>query len=166
MVIDSRVALSAVWGSGRSRAGLALSLAALFAVGCSRPVDPRSDLRASLEGIYGSQTRANVSFVGGHDHLNVLLDGPAFRYLSDSVDRVRVLEVARLVAKNYTDFLRIDTLTVRFVRFVPGAGESYCFARSTSLALPKTAGVTEADFVFVRRHVNRGPCLLDTRVTP
>lgn len=135
-------------------------------VACAGRPSPRGALRAALEADYGPETRVNVSFMRDSQHLNIILDGPPFRHLSDSLAGAKAREVGQFALERYDRVSELDSLTVRFVRFVPGAGESYCFARSTTFGVPDTTGLRDPLLILGRRVVNRGPCLLAPSLTP
>lgn len=145
---------------------LAIAAVGTLPAGCARQESTEGLVRRALQAEYGDQTRLNVSFLGDSQHLNVLLDGPTFRGMADSQVAPTANGVARFVMSRYGRADKLQTVTVRFVRFVPGAGESYCFAKSTTFqplaGTPPSAG----NLVVTRTDLNGGPCLLDPSLSP
>jgi|ERR1043166_718292 hypothetical protein len=141
------------------------SALAVTAAACTSHPGAQAALRRTLESHY-AQTRVNVSFMRNSSHLNLLLDGSPFRQTPDSELTSKALDLARFALAAYSSAAQLESLTVRFVRFVPRAGESYCFARSTTFRVRSQASSPDSALSFAGQNINHGPCYLDPTLTP
>ncbi len=72
------------------------------------------ELRSALEAQY-PQTRISLALVNGVAHLQVTVDGPAFRSLPDTAVRPKAREVAQFALTRYPRADQLHTVTVQFV---------------------------------------------------
>ena len=97
------------------------SLFLAFAVGvagCSavEEFSGAQELRSALEAQY-PQTRIWLALVNGVYHLQVTLDGRAFRSLPDTAVRPKAREVAQFALTQYPRANQLHTVTVRFADY-------------------------------------------------
>lgn len=134
--------------------GLLLSLAAC---GESLTQDQEA-FNAELTRRHGEDVRVVHAFIRDSLHLQLLIDGAAFHQVPDSAVVERAQEVADLALEHWDPQLTSDSLTIRFVRFLPEAGASYCGARSVTFRLDVEAPDLAGRRVFERLDISRTPC--------
>jgi len=92
-------------------------LLAVAVMGCS-PVDQVEDsihLKRGLEGRYRA-TEVSVTWVNGHSHLKVTLDGPSFQEISDESARDRAEEIARESIRYFRPERPPESITIEFIQ--------------------------------------------------
>ncbi|HLB54471.1 MAG TPA: hypothetical protein VJK71_05140 [Gemmatimonadales bacterium] len=139
-------------------------IAATLCSACGPSAEAR--LRSALEAEYGGQTRVEIGFVRDRRHLQVLLDGPTFDSLSDALVPEKAVEIARRIPAGYPRAAKLQEVTVRFVRFVPEKGRSWCFGRSTTLRMMANPESPDQELAIAGVDFNPGPCLLQPSLLP
>lgn len=104
-----------------------VGLAVILGTGCqAAPPNPEEELRAGLALAQGEGSRVEVGMLRDDRHLLVLIDSPEVRTLPDSVARAHAAAMAEVVSRQYLRAEALDSITVKLVEFLPGAGASWC----------------------------------------
>lgn len=104
-----------------------VGLAVMLGTGCqTAPPNPEAELRAELALVQGEGSRVEVTFLRDDRHLLLLIDSPEVRTLPDSAARAHAAAMAEVVSRQYLRAEALDSITVKLVEFLPGAGASWC----------------------------------------
>lgn len=141
------------------RIAVAASCVMLLASACTGgPTSYQRSFTTELKAQYGGDTRVGHSFFIDSLQLQLLIDGAEFRRLPDSAVVERARQVADLAMAHWDPRLRSERLIIRFVRFLPRAGASFCAARSVTFTIDLTALDRPSGLQLDQVDFSRAPC--------
>lgn len=120
-----------------------MAVIAMGTWGCATPAaSPEAELEQALRLAHGASARVVVSTQASPAHLLVLVDSPDLYDRPDSVAwRAGADTIGSAVVTQYQRAEALDSLTVRLVLFLTGAGASWCGYYAETYAVDTEGGM-------------------------